>query len=51
MGTPSVTSRGMKEKEMKVIAHWIHRLVDSKEPPAKIKKEVVALCKKFKLPY
>lgn len=51
MGTPLVTSRGMKEKEMKKIASWIHRLVDLKEPPAKIKKEVLALCKAFPLPY
>jgi len=51
MGTPSVTSRGMKEKEMKMIAGWIHRLIDSKESSVKIRKEVLALCKKFPLPY
>ena len=51
MGSPSVTSRGMKEIEMKRIAAWIHRLIDEKEPPAKIRKEVLALCKKFPLPY
>jgi glycine hydroxymethyltransferase len=51
MGTPSVTSRGMKEKEMKMIAGFIHRLIDGKEAPAKIRKEVLALCKKFPLPY
>ncbi len=51
MGTPSSTSRGMKEKEMKMIGSFIHRLIDLKESPAKIKKEVLALCKKFPLPY
>ena len=51
MGTPLVTSRGMKEAQMKIIAGWIHRLIDLKESPVKVKKEVVALCKKFKLPY
>ena len=51
MGSPSTTSRGMKEKEMKMIAGWIHRLIDKKESPAKIRKEVLALCKKFPLPY
>ncbi len=51
IGTPLVTSRGMKEKEMKLLASWIHRLVDAKENPAKVRKEVVALCKKFPLPY
>jgi glycine hydroxymethyltransferase len=28
VGTPLVTSRGMKEKEMKQIAHWIAQVVD-----------------------
>jgi glycine hydroxymethyltransferase len=51
MGTPSVTSRGMKEKEMKMVAAWIYRLIDEKEKPAKIRKEVATLCKKFSLPY
>lgn len=51
IGTPLTTSRGMKEKEMKQIAAWIHRLIDKKESPEKIRKEVVALCKKFPLPY
>ncbi len=51
MGTPSVTSRGMKEGEAKMIASWIHRLIDEKEDPGKIKAEVEALCKKFPLPY
>ncbi len=51
MGTPSATSRGMKEKEMKQIASWIHRLINLKESPEKIRKEVVTLCKKFPLPY
>jgi glycine/serine hydroxymethyltransferase len=41
----------MKEAQMKIIAGWIHRLIDLKESPVKVKKEVVALCKKFPLPY
>ncbi len=51
MGTPAVTSRGMKEKEMQRIAGYIHRLIDEKEAPAKIRKEVAALCKRFPLAY
>jgi glycine hydroxymethyltransferase len=51
LGTPLITSRGMKEKEMKMIAGFIHRLIDRKESPVKVRKEVVALCKKFPLPY
>lgn len=27
LGTPAITSRGMKEKEMKKIAKWLHRVV------------------------
>ena len=29
LGTPALTTRGMKEKEMKKIAHWIKRALDS----------------------
>lgn len=47
VGTPSATTRGMKEKEMKLIAKWIDRaLRDEKEIP-KVRKEVLKLCKKF----
>jgi glycine/serine hydroxymethyltransferase len=41
----------MKEAQMKIIASWIHRLIDLKESPAKVRKEVLAVCKKFPLPY
>lgn len=51
IGTPAVTTRGMKEKEMKIIGEWISRLLIHKEKPSKIKKEVVKLIKKFPLPY
>lgn len=49
VGTPSVTTRGMEEKEMKLIAGWIDRVIrDEKEIP-KVRKEVLKLCKKFLL--
>lgn len=51
MGTPTVTTRGMKEKEMKQIAMFIHHLIDLKEPAEFVRKEVVKLCGKFPLPY
>jgi glycine hydroxymethyltransferase len=51
MGTPAVTSRGMKEKQMKLIAMFMHHLFDLKEPAASVKKEVMKLCKQFPLPY
>lgn len=51
MGTPSLTARGMKEREMKRVVMFIHHLIDLKEPAASVRKEVVRLCKKFPLPY
>ncbi|HCZ11767.1 MAG TPA: serine hydroxymethyltransferase, partial [Nitrospiraceae bacterium] len=35
LGTPAVTTRGMKEKEMKKIAFWIDGLLRKKTSPAK----------------
>jgi glycine hydroxymethyltransferase len=51
LGTPAITSRGMKEKEMIKIAEFFERILIKKEKPEKIKKEVIALTKKFPLPY
>lgn len=51
LGTPAVTTRGMREEEMRQIATWISRLLIDKEKPAKVKKEVEALCARFVLPY
>ncbi|MEK7174937.1 MAG: serine hydroxymethyltransferase [Patescibacteria group bacterium] len=47
LGTPSVTARGMKEKEMGHIASLIHRVLQNKEDTGKIKKEVKTLAQKF----
>ncbi|MDP3881123.1 MAG: serine hydroxymethyltransferase, partial [bacterium] len=47
MGAPAVTSRGMKAYEMKQIADFIARILIKGEKPASVKKDVVALCKKF----
>jgi glycine hydroxymethyltransferase len=52
IGTPAVTTRGMKEDEMKMIASFIDRAVtniDSEQKLADIKKEVAELCSKFPL--
>jgi glycine hydroxymethyltransferase len=52
LGSPAVTSRGMKEKDMDKIAAWITEAVEKRADPkalARIKKEVAALCKKFPL--
>lgn len=47
LGTPAVTTRGMKEREMEQIADWFERLLIKKEKPARIKKEVEELCLKL----
>ncbi len=47
LGAPAVTTRGMKEKEMKQIAGWIYRVLIKRENPNKISSEVKKLCLKF----
>ena len=47
IGTPSVTTRGMKEEEMKKIAELIHKTLQNKEDLGKIKEEVKSLASKF----
>jgi glycine hydroxymethyltransferase len=54
LGTPATTTRGMKESEMEQIGSWISDVL--KNPSDKyvierVKKEVMALCKRFPLPY
>ncbi len=53
IGTPAVTTRGMKENEMVRIARWIERAVVNKENELALKEiaaEVVELTAKFPLP-
>ncbi|MFA5349440.1 MAG: serine hydroxymethyltransferase [Candidatus Paceibacterota bacterium] len=50
LGTPAVATRGMREKEMEIIADWFFRLLISKENPKIIKTEVIRFCKKFPIP-
>lgn len=52
LGTPAVTTRGMKKPEMKKIAGWISKALDNKDNNAAlsgIHKEVKKLCSKFPL--
>jgi glycine hydroxymethyltransferase len=50
LGTPAITSRGMKESEMKVIASGLARVIKSKGDltvSAKVKEEILELTKEF----
>ncbi len=50
IGVPAITTRGMKEKEVKVIAKWINEAIENRKNLTKLKalhKEVIKLCKKF----
>ncbi len=53
LGTPAVTSRGMKEEEMRTIARWMDEVIRNithDEVLQKIKNEVRELCSKFPPP-
>ncbi len=50
LGTPGLTTRGMKEKELRKIAFWINEVISNPKSVSKIRKEVKKLCQKFPLP-
>lgn len=53
IGTAAVTTRGMKEKEMDLIASYIHQVIlnkDNLEELLNIKKKIKEMCQKFPLP-
>jgi glycine hydroxymethyltransferase len=53
IGVPAITTRGMKEKEIKQIASWINQAIENRNNRTallKLHKEVIKLCKKFPLP-
>jgi glycine hydroxymethyltransferase len=50
IGTPGVTTRGMREREMERIARLIARIIREKESAVpEVKAEVLALCADFPL--
>jgi glycine hydroxymethyltransferase len=52
LGTPALTTRGMKESEMKLVGELIHRAIDARDDRAKkrkIREEVREICKGFPL--
>jgi glycine hydroxymethyltransferase len=53
IGVPAITTRGIKEKEIKIIADWINKAIENrtnKKVLEKLHKEVVKFCKKYPLP-
>jgi glycine hydroxymethyltransferase len=51
IGTPWVTTRGMKEKEMIQIAEFIKQILIEKKPPTSILREVKKLTSKFPIKF
>ncbi len=52
IGTPALTTRGMKESEMKLVGKWIHQVLSDPENPSvlsEVKNKVKELCEKFPL--
>ncbi|MCG3221579.1 MAG: serine hydroxymethyltransferase, partial [Candidatus Heimdallarchaeota archaeon] len=52
LGTPAITSRGMKESEMKVIAEGLAKVIKAKgssEATVKVKEDILELTKQFPL--
>ncbi|HAT73772.1 MAG: Serine hydroxymethyltransferase [Candidatus Moranbacteria bacterium GW2011_GWF2_36_839] len=52
IGVPAITTRGMKEKEIKIISKWIKDAIENKDDKKELKKihnEVIKLCRKFPL--
>jgi glycine hydroxymethyltransferase len=50
IGTPAVTSRGLKENDMEQVAEWINRAIMNRRDEqeiAKIRNEVRVLCERF----
>jgi len=49
IGTPAITTRGMKEAEMKKISNFVIKVLKERVNPEKIKEEVLEICQKFPL--
>lgn len=52
-GTPAITTRGMREEEIKKIAVWINSAIEHKDEPEileKIKEQVKEMCLEYPIP-
>lgn len=53
IGTPALTTRGMKEGEMKLVGQWITRILRNLNSPEilrQVRGEVKEICQKFSMP-
>lgn len=53
LGTPAITTRGLKAEDMEQIAEWMLRSIEMRDNPvalSKMRNEVVALARKYPLP-
>ena len=53
LGTPALTTRGLKEDDMVLIANWMRRAIDARDQPKELdvlRAEVEAFAVKFPLP-
>jgi len=54
LGTPAVTTRGLKEKDLTAVAEFIDRAVGAKDDPSalpRIRAQVAEFCKAFPMPH
>jgi glycine hydroxymethyltransferase len=54
LGTPAITTRGLKEHDMATVANFIDRAVEARANPdalAKLRAEVAEFCTKFPMPH
>lgn len=49
IGVPALTTRGMKEPEVKKIVGWMHEALTGETSPEKLRKLVTTLCKQYPL--
>lgn len=49
IGVPALTTRGMKEREVKKIVGWMHEALTGETSPEKLRRQVTALCKQYPL--
>ena len=52
IGTPAVTTRGLKEEHMTMIAGWISKTLknpDNKDIHEQVRKEIISLCHDFRV--